>query len=89
MHRKSVPKNRPPDEALAAYIRRFAEKELPIELREDGVSEAWCEILETAAGVDVRAVVRRAIWRLKKREQRRAARECPEVEGLPDSNCPE
>ena len=75
---KSVPKNGVKNETLAEYVRRFAEAELPVDLREDGVAEALVAILETAPGVDVRCVARRAIWRLKTKERRHRLREIPE-----------
>lgn len=67
---KSVPKKASKNETLAQYVQRFAEQELPVDLRPDGVAEAWVAILETAPGIDVRRIARRAIWRLKKYEQR-------------------
>ena len=86
--RQSVPKNGVKKEVLSDYVTRFADAWLPLDLREDGIAEAWADILETAAGVDIRRIARRAIWRIKKQDQRRRQREVPEGEVRSNSKCP-
>jgi len=77
---------------LTEYVRSFARSNLAAEIREEGEQEAWAAIVESRFSDDHCQVARRAIWRFKKRMQKIARHECPQLSDFtpmsPREACP-